>query len=131
MILAGIISGNYLWWIDSINGIIVSLVIFYTTYHILKYAISILIGEEPNEDLTDKIKEILNANCKYDLQLHHLHLYMYGSTKELTFHICLPGVCIYRKLIKLPLFWKKKFKKKWILTQQFILNHLNMKWEKR
>ncbi|MCG2821806.1 MAG: cation diffusion facilitator family transporter, partial [Candidatus Atribacteria bacterium] len=51
MVLVGIFMGGYFWWVDSIMGIIVSLVIFYTTYIILKESISILIGEEPSEDL--------------------------------------------------------------------------------
>ena len=91
MILIGIFFGKYFWWIDSIMGIAVSLVIFYTTYHILKDAISPLMGEEPDEELIAKIKEIIKVHYLHDLQLHHLHLHIYGSIKELTFHIRLPG----------------------------------------
>lgn len=60
MVLVGIFMGGYFWWVDSIMGIAVSFVIFYTTYIILKGSISALIGEEPSEDLGAEISKIVN-----------------------------------------------------------------------
>ena len=87
MVLVGIFMGGYFWWVDSIMGIIVSLVIFYTTYIILKESISTLIGEEPSEDLEAEIRKIVTNSVSHDVKLHHLHSHKYGDNKELTFHI--------------------------------------------
>ena len=91
MILLGIFIGGYFWWVDSIMGAVVSLVIFYTTYIILKKSISTLIGEEPSEDFKVEIRKIVANNVSHDVKLHHLHCHKYGENKELTFHIRLPA----------------------------------------
>ena len=91
LILIGIFLGEYFWWVDSIMGIVVSLLIFYTAYNISKNAISALIGEKPDENLISEIRKIVNYNISRDVKLHHLHFHIYGNTKELTFHIRLPG----------------------------------------
>ncbi len=89
MILVGMFVD--FWWIDSIMGILVSLIIFYTTYKILKESISILIGEEPSETFKADIIEIVTRSISHDVSLHHLHSHIYGDSKELTFHIKLPA----------------------------------------
>jgi len=91
LILIGIFLGEYFWWVDSIMGIVVSLLIFYTAYNISKNAISALIGEKPDENLISEIRKIVNYNISRDVKLHHLHFHIYGNKKELTFHIRLPG----------------------------------------
>jgi cation diffusion facilitator family transporter len=91
MILVGIFIGDYFWWIDSIMGILVSLIIFYTTYKILKESISTLIGEEPSETFKADIIEIVTRSISHDVSLHHLISHIYGDSKELTFHIRLPA----------------------------------------
>ena len=91
MILVGIFIGEYFWWVDSIMGIVVSLVIFYTTYSILKVSVSTLIGEEPSKDFETEIRKIVNNSVSRDVKLHHFHSHKYGDNKELTFHIRLPA----------------------------------------
>jgi len=91
MVLIGIFIGEYFWWVDSVMGIIVSLVIFYTTYIILKESISTLIGEEPSEKLKAEIRKIVANSISHDVKLHHLHSHKYGDNNELTFHIKLPA----------------------------------------
>jgi len=91
MILVGIFVGEYFWWVDSIMGIVVSLVIFYTTYSILKVSVSTLIGEEPSKDFETEIRKIVNNSLSRDVKLHHFHSHKYGDNKELTFHIRLPA----------------------------------------
>lgn len=91
MVLAGIFAGRYFWWVDSVMGIIVSLVIFYTTYLILKESINILIGKIPAEDFKKEIEKIVTDCASQDVLLHHLHCHRYGDNKELTFHIRLPA----------------------------------------
>ena len=91
MILVGIFAGRYFWWVDSVMGIIVSLVIFYTTYVILKESVSTLIGKEPAEDFKKEIEKIVTNSVSQDVLLHHFHCHKYGDNKELTFHIRLPA----------------------------------------
>jgi cation diffusion facilitator family transporter len=91
LVLMGIFTGKYFWWMDSIMGIAVSLVIFYTTYTILKVSVSTLIGEEPSKDFEAEIRKIVTNSVSHDVKLHHLHSHKYGDNRELTFHIRLPA----------------------------------------
>ncbi|MDR0496521.1 MAG: cation diffusion facilitator family transporter [Treponema sp.] len=91
VVLAGIIFslffGDKVWWIDSILGILVALALFYATIKILKEAITVLLGEEPDKELEENITTYIKAIYRDDLQLHHLHIHNYISQKELTMHI--------------------------------------------
>jgi len=91
VVLAGIISslvfGEKFWWIDSVLGLLVALAIFYATYKILSEAITKLLGEEPDNELVQKITERVKAVYHDDLQLHHFHIHNYVLHKELTLHI--------------------------------------------
>jgi len=91
MVLVGVFAGRYFWWVDSVMGIIISLVIFYSTYLILKESINILIGKVPAEDFIKEIEKIVTDNVSQDVLLHHFHCHRYGDNKELTFHIMLPA----------------------------------------
>ncbi|MHC2995563.1 MAG: cation transporter [Candidatus Atribacteria bacterium] len=91
LVLVGIFMGAHFWWVDSVMGVVVSLVIFYTTYTILKESISTLIGEEPAEDFKAEIRKIVTNSVSHDVKLHHLHSHKYGDNRELTFHIRLPA----------------------------------------
>jgi len=86
-VLAGIMLRNYFWWIDSVLGIIISLMIFYAAYEIIKQAINKLLGEEPPEDLLNQIKTIIREADPHDLHPHHFHIHNYVRHTELTFHI--------------------------------------------
>lgn len=87
IILIGIIFKNYFWWIDSVLGIIVSIMIFYVAYEIIKESINKLLGEEPSSELIKKIKTIVESLFPDDLSPHHFHIHNYVTHKELTFHI--------------------------------------------
>lgn len=91
LILLGIFLGKDYWWIDSVMGGIVSLLLFYATYDILWESISSLIGEEPKEEVKTAIRILIKDTLARDIYLHHLHLHEYGMHKELTFHIRLPS----------------------------------------
>ncbi|MGM0377840.1 MAG: cation diffusion facilitator family transporter, partial [Bacteroidota bacterium] len=55
VILIGIFLGDKFWWIDSVLGIFVSGMIFYTTYSIMKETVSILLGENIDAKMKTKI----------------------------------------------------------------------------
>lgn len=91
VVLIGIFLQSYFWWIDSVLGIIIALILFYAVYGIIKDSISKIIGEEINEDSKQKILDIITDKYGSTLGAHHFHIHNYGDHKELTFHIQLKG----------------------------------------
>ena len=90
VVLAGIIVTkftNKFWWMDSVLGIFCALAIFYAAIQIMKESITKLLGEEPKQEIVDKITREIKEIYKNDLNIHHLHLHNYVSHKELTLHI--------------------------------------------
>jgi len=90
VVLIGIIITKFttdLWWMDSVLGIFCALAIFYAAYEILKESINKLLGEEPTQELIDKINIEVKKLYSNDLHIHHLHLHNYVSQKEITMHI--------------------------------------------
>ena len=91
VVLVGIFFSKYYWWIDSILGVIISLILFYATYEIAKEAIIKLLGEKPTPELIDKINTSVGNLYGKELHLHHFHIHNYISNQELTFHMKLEG----------------------------------------
>lgn len=92
VILVGIFVGGRFWWADSVLGIFVSLMIFYTTFSIMKETISILLGENIESEMEERILKLgedINGNIFLDA--HSFKMHHYGHHSELVFHISLPG----------------------------------------
>jgi divalent metal cation (Fe/Co/Zn/Cd) transporter len=66
-----------------------ALAIFYVAFKIMKESITKILGEQPGQDLTDKLNTEIKKTCGRDLRIHHIHLHNYISQKELTLHIML------------------------------------------
>jgi len=90
VILIGIFFESKLWWIDGALGILVSLIIFYSAFIIIRNTIDLLLGKKPEEEIVKKIQKIGNKIYKGNLRLHHFHVHTYGFHVEMTFHIVLP-----------------------------------------
>jgi cation diffusion facilitator family transporter len=86
-VLAGILFAKQFWWIDSVLGIIIALMLFFAALQILKEAINKILGEEPKQAFIDKLTNEIKIIYYDDLKLHHLHIHNYVSHKEITFHI--------------------------------------------
>ncbi len=86
-VLAGIFLNRFLWWIDGVMGLIVSLMLLYAVFTIIKEAVNNLLGEEPPEELLKEIILIINNEIEYNVYPHHFHLHIYGVHQELTFHL--------------------------------------------
>ncbi|MDR2470005.1 MAG: cation diffusion facilitator family transporter [Tannerella sp.] len=86
-VLAGILFADHFWWIDSLLGVIIALMLFYISYKIADEAVSKLLGEEPDEALTNRICDAVKTVYDGDLRLHHFHIHNYATHRELTFHI--------------------------------------------
>lgn len=87
MIVAGIYAGRYFWWVDGVLGIIVAVLIFYAAFDILKQSIDPLIGEKPDEETSQNIRQIADRIVDGTHDIHHVHIHRYGSNTEMTFHI--------------------------------------------
>lgn len=90
IILVGIFIGSYYWWIDGVMGLMVSLLIFYAAYMIIREGTYPLLGEEPDNDLLQELKNLTREASGIDTHPHHVHLHRYGEHVELTMHIRLP-----------------------------------------
>lgn len=87
VVLIGIFFSDRFWWIDSLLGLIIALMLFYAAYEIINDAIHILLGENPSEDIIEKVETIIRKQYPGDLSPHHYHIHNYISNLELTFHV--------------------------------------------
>lgn len=87
IVLIGIFLGSYFWWIDSILGIIIAVMIFYVVYDIIMKAANKLLGEKPSAELIRQIESIIAETSSSEIHPHHYHFHNYITHKEMTFHI--------------------------------------------
>ena len=71
VILIGILFKNYFWWIDGVLGLLVSLMLMYAAYGILKESVNKILGEEPGDELIEEIHSLIRSLYDFDLQPHH------------------------------------------------------------
>ncbi len=91
LVLIGLLFSGRFWWMDGVLGIIVSLLIVYAAYEILKENFSNLLGRRPDAEMLKQIHRIIIENCQKDVNLHNIRIHHYGHYKEMTAHIKLPG----------------------------------------
>ena len=91
LIVFGALFGQKIYWIDSVLGICISILIIYTAYEIIKNASFILLGEIHSPELEYNIKQIIYEVEPRIKDVHHFHLHKYGNHAELTVHVCLPA----------------------------------------
>lgn len=87
VVLIGILMAKKFWWIDSVLGFIIAIMLFYAAYQIIKDAVLVLLGEQPHSELVDGITAMIRESYNDDLKPHHFHIHNYITHKELTFHI--------------------------------------------
>lgn len=91
LIILGFFSFKFgLFYLDGIFGMVVSILIVYTGISIVFESSSFLIGEEPSQDMINKINEIAYS-FDFVKDVHHIHIHNYGNQLEITFHIRLKG----------------------------------------
>lgn len=91
MVLAGLFLSPYFWWIDSVLGMLISFMLFYAAYGIIREAVNKILGEEPSEEVIGKVGQIVKAEMGDLAYPHHYHIHHYGDHIEFTFHIKVPG----------------------------------------
>jgi cation diffusion facilitator family transporter len=87
VILAGIFLNKYIWWIDGAMGIVVTILILYAAYGILKEVFNAFLGEKPDKQLLEKINDICTKHYDSAVYPHHIHVHHYGAHTEMTLHI--------------------------------------------
>ena len=91
VVLVGILLGNRFWWIDSVLGFLISLMLIYTVFEIVKNSIEKLLGAKPDKELIAAVNKLISEVSDREICPHHFHLHTYGDHQELTFHIMLKG----------------------------------------
>ncbi len=91
LILVGALFGRSLWWVDGVLGILVSLLILYAAFDIVRSAAGTLMGEGPDSELTGRISRLVTEHAPQASDVHHLHLHRYGDHVEVTLHARLPA----------------------------------------
>jgi len=91
VVLVGILLGDRFWWMDSLLGVIISLMLFYAVYEIVRNSVNKLLGEQPDEAFIKEVIQLINRISDQEICPHHFHLHTYGDHRELTFHIMLKG----------------------------------------
>lgn len=90
-VLAGLFLSPYFWWIDSVLGLLISFMLFYAAYGIIREAVNKILGEEPSEEVIGNVGQIVKAEMGNQAYPHHYHIHHYGDHIEFTFHIKMPG----------------------------------------
>ena len=91
MVLAGLFLSPYFWWIDSVLGMLISFMLFYAAYGIIRESVNKILGEEHSEEVIGKVEQIVKAEMGNVAYPHHYHIHHYGDHIEFTFHIKVPG----------------------------------------
>lgn len=91
VVLAGIFVSPYVWWIDSAMGIMISGMLFYGAYGIIREAVNKILGEEPTEEVVRRVREIVASEMGGRAYPHHFHIHKYGDHTEFTLHVKVPG----------------------------------------
>jgi cation diffusion facilitator family transporter len=87
LVIIGFILYRFgLYYIDGVIAIIIALFIAYTGIAIIFESGSILVGEAPSPEITERIKE-LALSCGGVTDVHHIHVHDYGGLTEVTVHI--------------------------------------------
>lgn len=86
------VIGSYLGFpiLDAIFGVIVSLIIIYVGFHLIKTSSDYLIGSRPSSELLKKLQKITQANSEVS-GIHSIYVHDYGHIKILTCHAEMNG----------------------------------------
>lgn len=91
VILIGIMFKDRFWWIDSALGFVVSLMLFYAAYEIIKESVNKILGEGPSAELINEVEDIIARLHVGEVFPHDYQIHNYVSQKKLSLHIKLPG----------------------------------------
>ncbi len=111
VVLAGLFLSPYFWWIDSALGMVISLMLFYAAYGIIREAVNKILGEMPSEEVVGEVESIVRSEMGNRACPHHYHIHHYGDHIEFTFHIKVPGAETIREAHRKASLVEKRIKK--------------------
>ncbi|MCF7919358.1 MAG: cation diffusion facilitator family transporter [Candidatus Cloacimonetes bacterium] len=94
VVLAGILISAKFWWIDSLLGVLVAVIIGFAAFEVLQKSADKLLGNKSEEEVVVQVESVckeMAESCGIDLQPHHFHEHVYGQHTEVTFHVFVPG----------------------------------------
>jgi len=91
VVLVGVFLSEHVWWIDGVLAIVISGLLLYSTYEILRDAINPMLGQVPDTRMLKRLSTVANRTAGYDVGVHHVHMHKYGHHREVTMHITLPA----------------------------------------
>ncbi|MBW1643095.1 MAG: cation transporter [Deltaproteobacteria bacterium] len=89
IVIGGLVS-SYVWWIDGVLGLAISVLILKAAYDTFRQTSDMLLGEEVTVHVETKIKEIVCETIGDEYVAHHFHCHNYLKHKEVTFHVYCP-----------------------------------------
>jgi len=90
VIVIGALFGSAFYWIDAVLGFVISFMILYVTWAIMREAVNSILGEKPNSDFENDIIKIAESTDSNISDVHDIKTHIYGEIIEVTLHICLP-----------------------------------------
>lgn len=87
LIVVGALLGKHFWWIDGVLGLLVSLLILYAAFDIIKETSYTLLGERMGPELEEQIKQVVKIVAPEVSEIHHPHVHRYGDHIEVTLHL--------------------------------------------
>lgn len=90
LLALGILVGAEYWWVDGILGILVSIIIVYTSVKIVLETAKDLLGSEPTKHEKDLLSDLAREVSPLIEDVHHVHIHKYGDHVEASLHIKLP-----------------------------------------
>jgi len=90
LVCIGILFSNYYWWVDSVLGMAVSVIIMFVATKLIITTSKDLMGSKLPSKLESEVKEIISSISKDISDIHHIHMHKYGEHTEITLHIRLP-----------------------------------------
>ena len=90
LLALGVLVGAEYWWVDGFLGMLVSLIIMYTSIKIVFEASRELLGYEPTKREKDLLSDLAREVSPLIGDVHHIHVHKYGDHVEASLHIRLP-----------------------------------------
>jgi cation diffusion facilitator family transporter len=90
VLLFGIFLGRYVWWADGVLTLLISIMIAWAAFHIIRDGIKPLMGETPDEDFLEYLGDVCDEILGRKSDVHHVHIHRYGDHIEITFHLRFP-----------------------------------------
>ncbi|MEM4628853.1 MAG: cation diffusion facilitator family transporter [Zestosphaera sp.] len=90
LLALGVLIGANYWWVDGFLGVLVSLIIIYTSIKIVLEASRDLLGSRPTRHEKDLLNNLVREVSPLIEDVHHIHVHKYGDHVEVSLHIRLP-----------------------------------------